>query len=144
MQFPSYSSRHLPHFEDGKKNRRRVPTIQATRKRCNGALDRVGIGWTDHAQLDPDRSHRLDCGKLANSGSNSRITQNRRSRHAWRDLLEQFEPFRADGIFDGPPHGRASGVLAFDPMRRAARTIPRVLPLRHDAFQAELAGVMED
>ena len=34
-------------------------------------------------------------------------------------------------------------VLRLDPGRRAARTINRVPPLRHDAFEPELAGVLE-
>jgi hypothetical protein len=34
-------------------------------------------------------------------------------------------------------------VLALDPVGRSARTIGRVTPFRHDAFEPELAGVLE-
>ena len=37
--------------------------------------------------------HGLDGGKLAGSGAYGGIPRDRRSRHAWRDLLEQFQPF---------------------------------------------------
>jgi hypothetical protein len=42
----------------------------------------------------------LDCGKLANSGGNGGIPQNRCSRYARRDLLDQLKPFPSDGIFE--------------------------------------------
>ncbi len=42
-----------------------------------------------------------------------------------------------------PLHRRASGVLRLEPVRRAARAIRGVLALRHDAFEAHLAGVRE-
>jgi flagellar biosynthesis component FlhA len=41
-------------------------------------------------------------------------------------------------------HGRCIRVLHFEPVRRAARAIHRVLALRHDAFEPHLAGVGED
>ena len=37
------------------------------------------------------------------------IPKDRRSRHAWRDLLEQFQPFRAHAVFE---RGEAGGVAA--------------------------------
>src|SRR5260221_7076623 len=40
--------------------------------------------------------------------------------------------------------GRCSRVLHFEPVGRAARTVGRVLPLRHDTFEPHLAGVGED
>ena len=41
-----------------------------------------------------------------------------------------------------PLHRRRVRVLALDPVRRAPRSIARVAALRHDAFEAELAGVL--
>src|SRR6516164_7061114 len=41
-------------------------------------------------------------------------------------------------------HGWSIRVLGLDPVRRAPRAVARVLPLRHDALQPELAGVLED
>src|SRR6516165_3339067 len=38
-------------------------------------------------------------------------------------------------------HRRSIRVLALDPIRRATGSISRVLPLRHDAFEPELACV---
>jgi hypothetical protein len=38
----------------------------------------------------------------------------------------------------------ALGFFILEPIRRAPRAISRVLPLRHDAFEAELAGMGED
>src|ERR1700737_1582394 len=40
-------------------------------------------------------------------------------------------------------HRGRVGVLALDPVRRAARPVARVLPLRHNAFEPELAGMVE-
>jgi hypothetical protein len=40
-----------------------------------------------------------------------------------------------------PLHCRCVGVLHFEPIGRPARTIGGVLPLRHDTFEAEFAGV---
>ena len=41
-------------------------------------------------------------------------------------------------------HRRCIRVLHFEPIGRAAGTIGRILALRHDAFEAELAGMVED
>src|SRR5262249_62030454 len=43
-----------------------------------------------------------------------------------------------------PLHRRASRILHFEPIRRATGTVARILALRHDAFEAKLAGVGED
>ena len=42
------------------------------------------------------------------------------------------------------PHGRRIRVLHFEPIGRTAGTVGRILALRYDAFEAELAGVVED
>src|SRR6516164_1381085 len=41
-------------------------------------------------------------------------------------------------------HGRCIQVLHFEPIGRAAATVGRVLPLRHDTFKPHLAGMGED
>src|SRR5215472_16656607 len=41
-------------------------------------------------------------------------------------------------------HRRCIRVLHFEPIGRAAGTIGRILALRHDAFEAELAGMGKD
>jgi hypothetical protein len=43
-----------------------------------------------------------------------------------------------------PLHGWGGGVLALDPMARAARQVGRAESLRHDPFEAELAGMAEN
>src|SRR5262245_41105025 len=47
-------------------------------------------------------------------------------------------------LFGFPLHRRCRQVLHLEPIRRAPRAIHRILPLRHDAFEAYLAGVGED
>jgi hypothetical protein len=42
-----------------------------------------------------------------------------------------------------PLHGWGGGVLALDPMARAAREVGRSEPLRDDTFKAELARMAE-
>jgi hypothetical protein len=41
-------------------------------------------------------------------------------------------------------HRRASRVVHLEPVGRAAGTVGRVLALRHDAFESELAGMPEN
>src|SRR5262249_22186185 len=43
-----------------------------------------------------------------------------------------------------PFHGRCICVFHFEPIWRAAGTVGRVLALRHNAFEANLAGMGED
>jgi hypothetical protein len=42
------------------------------------------------------------------------------------------------------PHCRCVRVLRLDPVPRAARTAPRVAPLRYDTFETELTCVTKD
>src|SRR5262245_9749488 len=53
-------------------------------------------------------------------------------------------PLLAPILFRLPLHGGCMRVRALDPVGRAAGAVGRRLALRHDAFQAELAGVAED
>src|SRR5262249_55027436 len=47
-------------------------------------------------------------------------------------------------LFRLPLYRGRVGVLHLDPVRGTPRAIRRVFPLRHDAFEAHLAGVGED
>src|SRR5262249_49589146 len=66
------------------------------------------------------------------------------SRHRWRlrafAYARSFPPI----LFGFPFHSRCIRVLHFEPIRRAAGTVDGILPLRHDAFETELAGMGED
>ena len=64
----------------------------------------------DRLDLHPERRCRgLDDGKLAGAGALGGIPKDRRSRHAWCGLLEQFQPFRAQTEFET---NKACGVAA--------------------------------
>jgi hypothetical protein len=41
-------------------------------------------------------------------------------------------------------HRRSRRVLHFEPISRTPRPVSRILPLRHDAFEAHLASVGKD
>src|SRR5262249_22723325 len=56
-----------------------------------------------------ERRRRLDGGELTDASGNGGIPKTRRARHARRDFLEQFEPFRADSVFEG---GEPGGIAA--------------------------------
>src|SRR5215831_6472295 len=47
-------------------------------------------------------------------------------------------------LFRLPLHSRRICVLRFEPIGRTAGTVDGILALRHDAFEAKLAGVGED
>jgi hypothetical protein len=42
----------------------------------------------------------LDCGKLPDPCGYGWIPKDRHSRQIWRDLLEQFQPFPAQAVFE--------------------------------------------
>src|SRR4029079_1201793 len=55
----------------------------------------------DRTDLHPERRRRgLNDGKLAGSGAYSVVPKDGHSRHAWRDLFEQFQPFSANAVFE--------------------------------------------
>src|ERR1700730_12673359 len=87
--------------------------IRRSRKGGDGALDLVGVAHVDWADLHPEQwCHRLDDGKQARSRTQGGIPQDSGSRHAWRDLFEQLQPFSANAVFEfhetgGVPPGRA-------------------------------------
>jgi hypothetical protein len=70
------------------------------REGCDDTFDLVRSAQVDWAYLDADRwRHRLDDSELADSLSSASLSENSRARHAWRNLLEHLEPFRADAVF---------------------------------------------
>ena len=85
--------------------------IGRARKCRDGALDLAGVApHIDRVDLHPERRrHGLDDTELADSGGYDGIPKDRRSRHAGRDLLEQFQPFAAQAIFEREETG---GVAA--------------------------------
>src|SRR5712671_43489 len=81
-----------------------------TRERRDSALDFTNLAHVNRPQLHSERwRHGLDCGKLPDPGGCGWIAKDRHSRQAWRDLLEQFQPFPAQAIFERDETG---GVAA--------------------------------
>ena len=79
------------------------------RKGRDGALDLGGIAQVDRAHVHADpRRRRLDHRELADPGRVGGITKDRCPRHAWRDLLEQFQPFAAQTVFQHQKAGRVA------------------------------------
>src|SRR5262245_6292203 len=84
--------------------RQRAPSydqaaIRSAREGRDGALDLGRVAHVDRAHLDPERWRRcLDGAPQSNAGGYGCIPKDRRSRHARRDLLEQFQPFPAQAI----------------------------------------------
>ena len=97
------------------KHRQRAPchdqtAIRGARECRDGALDLAGVADVHRAYLHPDRRrHGLDRGELAEPGGYGGVPNDSRSRHAWRDLLEQFQPFPARAVFE---RGKSGGVAA--------------------------------
>src|SRR6516165_4597029 len=97
-------------------NRRRArrhdqAAIRGTREGRDGALDLAGVvAYVDRAYIHADRwRHGLDDGELADPGRYRGISKDRRPRHARRNLLEQFDPFRTQTVFE---QHKAGGVAA--------------------------------
>ena len=81
------------------------PPFASRAKAATAGSMAASIVQTDRAQLDPEGRRRLDGGELADTGGNGGISQHHRAGDAGRDFLEQFEPFRANGIFEGGEPG---------------------------------------
>jgi hypothetical protein len=64
----------------------------------------------------------------------------RRVRFLWASRGCQ-RPALCPNLLFLPLHGRASRILHLEPIGQEARAIGRILPLRHNALQAHLAGV---
>ena len=73
--------------------------IRPAREGRDGALDLAGVVHINRVQLDAKRRrHGLDGAELADPAGVAGIPKDRHARYAWRDLFEQLQPFRADGI----------------------------------------------
>src|SRR5262249_41429976 len=69
-------------------------SVRSAREGGDGALDLAGIAHIERIDFHGERRrHGLDGGKLAGPGAYVGIPRNCRSRHAWCNLLEQFQPF---------------------------------------------------
>ena len=78
-------------------------SIRRAREGRNRALDLDGVAQVDRSYLHPERRrHGLNDTELGKAGGYAGIPQHGRSRQAWHNLLEQFQPFAADPIFELP------------------------------------------
>jgi hypothetical protein len=77
-----------------------------SREGRDGALNLGQLAHVDWAHLDPERRrHGLDGCELRRSGGQRGVAKDPRTRHARRDLFEQFQPFRAEAVFEGGEPG---------------------------------------
>ncbi len=84
--------------------------IRLAREGRDGGLDLARVADVDRAQFHPHRRrHGLDSAQLADLEGVGRIPEDRSPRHARRDLFEQFQPFRADAVFE---HRKTGGIAA--------------------------------
>src|SRR5262249_24363623 len=94
-------------------DRQRAPcrdqtTVRAPCECRKRALDLAGVAHIDRAQLDCERRrHGLKCAPEANPGRYGGLANDSYSRHAWRNLFEQLQPFRANAVFI---RGKTGGV----------------------------------
>src|SRR5262249_653040 len=78
----------------------------------NAAFNLVVVAHIDWADLNLEQwGHGLDGDKLAGPGTLGGFPKDRHPRHAWRDLLEQFQPLHSHGEF----HGHEAGDVASRP-----------------------------
>ena len=76
--------------------------IRAARECRDGALDLAGVAHVDRASTPPRSDGATDwiAPNWPIPDGDGRIPNDRRSRHARRDLLEQLQPFPADAVFE--------------------------------------------
>src|SRR6266516_7388529 len=75
--------------------------IGKTREAHDRALELGSVALVDMTYLNLEqRRHGLNDAELADPRGNAGIPKHRHSRDAWRDLLEQFQPFPADTVFE--------------------------------------------
>src|SRR5262245_65311496 len=105
--------------------------ICLAREGCNVALDFARVADVDRAYLQTERWRcRLDGAELTDPLGYGAITQDRRSRHAGRNLFEQLQPFRAHAVLE---RGKTGGVAAWPRQTRDQATADRISDLRkHD------------
>src|SRR6516165_1191025 len=76
-------------------------TIGRAREGRDRPFDLPGVAHVDCVHLDTERQrHGLYCAELADTCGTGGIPKNRRSLHVWLDLLEQFQPFPAQTVFE--------------------------------------------
>src|SRR5262249_55399841 len=76
-------------------------TVRRTPEGHDSALDLALIANIDRAHLHAERwRYGLDDRKLANAGGYGWVTKDRRPGDARRDLLEQFQPFPTQTVFE--------------------------------------------
>src|SRR5262245_60946091 len=75
--------------------------IRGARESRDGALDLTGVAHIDRGYLHPERRRQgLDDAELGGTAWYGGIPKDRHTHHARRDLLEQFQPFPADAVFE--------------------------------------------
>ena len=85
-------------------------SIRRAREGRDGALDLGRVAHVNRAHVHANRRrHRLDNGELADPRCDGGVPKDRCSCHVRRDLLEQFQPFCTQTVFE---HQKASGVAA--------------------------------
>src|SRR5262249_57507526 len=85
------------------------PLVRPLRQSFEALLDRIGFPHVYGGKLNPEcRRRRLDDGHLANSRELTGMAQDRHTRDAGRDLLEQLELFAADYKFELQESGRVT------------------------------------
>src|SRR5215475_914466 len=112
----------------------------------DGALDLASVARIDRAKLDPERGRdRLDAAEQADLGSDGGTPQDRHSRHARCELLEQLQPLSTEAEFGGnksrgitPRPSQARHQAAADGSVTLANTIGTVLDVFCNAVTVEL------
>src|SRR5262245_47308382 len=75
--------------------------IWRAREVCDCALDLVRVAHVDWAHLQSERRrHCLDGAELTEPGRDGGVPKDGRPRYPRRDLLEQFQPFSTDAVFE--------------------------------------------
>src|SRR5262249_57566672 len=100
----------------------------------DAALDLWGVSDSNGSYLDPERWRgALDGAKLTDGGGIRHISQHCRSRHLWRDIFEQLQPFDGHAQFG---RGEPGGVAA-----RARQAIDNTCPDRiRDQYEHDRHG----
>src|SRR5262249_36430919 len=86
--------------------------VRVRREFLDSMLDVIGIAHRKGRDLHAERWRgRLDLGQLSSICRTHRVVNNRHAGHAWRKLLEQFQPFYRDRVLvKGESRYVAAGV----------------------------------
>src|SRR5262245_20239342 len=85
----------------GRARRHDQPPIRRARERSDNALDLAQIACIDRAHLQPEGGrHALNDTELGGTAWCSWVPKDRNSRYAWRNLLEQLQPFPGHAVFE--------------------------------------------